>query len=195
MSMSQDVDGDKKADMPKQRRMSKWLIFAVSLIVILLASGVIVLVSTGKLSLVESQPDTSRPTTGQKAASPTIESRELRQANSQNGFTVSITRIERAKEQTRVFVTIENAGTHTVSMYDDSTYLIQGSTKLKPLRSDAPDDRRVHSGAYPPKVKSSGLIIYPAIASLESVMFYAMAPYSNTRDLDWRDMTLPLSAP
>ncbi len=97
------------------------------------------------------------------AASPTLLTVEPQQTVSQLGYDVTVTKVEFAQNETRVYVTVANNGSANFSLYDFYSLLIQNGKQY--------EQEYHYSAEYPevqtdlrPGVTTEGIITFPAVA-------------------------------
>lgn len=98
----------------------------------------------------------------QDVVSPALKTVEVNQSINQNDYIVTISKVEFAKNETRVYVKVENNGSDEFSIYRHSTALIQSSQQFEPTYnydSDYPEVQR----DLKPGVISEGILTFDVI--------------------------------
>lgn len=113
------------------------------------------------------------------AVAPTIKTIEVNEEINQNGFIVSVEKIEIAENETRVYAKVDNQTKDNISFYSFSTKLIVGNKQL--------EEENVYEADYPelqsdliPGTQTEGIIVYPKIDENEEMLkFYAEGSSDN----------------
>lgn len=113
---------------------------------------------------------------------PTLETIELNETQNQHGYELTVEKVEVAKEQFRVFVTVENKTEHNINFYTFNTKVIADGKQLEEVTIYEDDVESVQSDILP-GVKTSGVIVYPSVGEVEEVRLYAEGS-SDNYDID-----------
>jgi P pilus assembly chaperone PapD len=98
------------------------------------------------------------------------------ETNEQNGFSVTLDKIELTDKQTRVWLSVKNASNYKVSLYDFSAKIVQGGKQLEP-KYISNKDLELPS-EYLQNVSAKGVIVFPAVNETGNVKFVIDAPYA-----------------
>lgn len=121
---------------------------------------------------------------------PEIDSKVVNQASSQNDFTVTVDRIVRAKNETRLYISVKNDSAHEVSFYPGSTKIVQQNKQYEEM---SVLEHESMSTSYKPGVEASGSIVFPRLNSLDAITVYLDEPYASGQyDLDWSEIVLDI---
>lgn len=96
------------------------------------------------------------------AVAPALKTISVGQEQNQKGYKVKVEKIEFAKEETRVYVTVKNESKDKINFYNHATKLVQGSTQLEPEMNFEGDYKQIQSDILP-GVSSDGIIVFKAI--------------------------------
>jgi len=94
------------------------------------------------------------------AAPPALRTVQANLSQTQNGVTISLSKIEFAAIETRVFVSVSNASSSTAHFYDFNAKVVQGTTQYS--SNSAGDYPQVQSDILP-GVTSSGVVVFPSM--------------------------------
>lgn len=83
-------------------------------------------------------------------------------SSTQHGYTVSLTKVEFAKNETRLYFTVENGGKATFNLYSFDTKLIQNGKQYEEETNYDADYPEIQSDLLP-GVTTEGIIVFPAI--------------------------------
>jgi len=112
--------------------------------------------ATLKLPLISATSATIADATA--AASPPIRTADVQASQSQHSIKVTVSKVEFAADETRVFVTVKNGSQYKVSFYSFEAKAVQGNTQYDPaFASDYPE---VQSDILP-GIQSSGVLSFP----------------------------------
>ncbi len=125
---------------------------------------------------------------------PTLSEVTVNDSNTQNQFTVTLTKIELAKNETRVYLTLKNNGNNEISFYTYDTKLTQGSKQLE-SESLYDSDMELPSDILP-GVEVEGFIAFPALETgLRGITLHLSSPYSSNYNLNWDDIKFDVTLP
>jgi hypothetical protein len=98
------------------------------------------------------------------AVSPTIKEIKVDKTKEQHGLSVTVQKVDIAKNQTRVYIKLNNGTNNNASFYSHSTKLLIGNQQLEEEYMD-PDTMGLKELASDilPGVETEGVITYPAI--------------------------------
>lgn len=120
------------------------------------------------------------------AISPTIKEIKVDQEMNQHNLVVTLQKIEIAKNQTRIYVKVQNNTDDSASFYTHSTKLVVGSKQYEEeyIDSDTTGLEEPQSDLLP-GIETEGVIVYPAIdPNEESLQLYA-EPNTDDYSLDF----------
>ncbi|MHB1324816.1 MAG: DUF4352 domain-containing protein [Thermoleophilia bacterium] len=133
-------------------------------------------------------------TTRGNALSPAISTVPVNVSNSQNGFDVTVTKVELAKDETRFFLKVTNGSGEKISFYTYQAKVIQGNKQLEPKSlynkaEELPSDTL-------PGVTAEGVLVFPAIdPQPKQIVLYLDKPYSGDWNKTWNEISLSVSLP
>lgn len=133
-------------------------------------------------------------TTRSNALSPAISTAPVNVSNSQNGFDVTVTKVEVAKDETRFFLKVSNGSGEKVSLYTYQAKLTQGSKQLeaKMLYNNAEE----LPSEFLPGVTAEGVLVFPAVdPQPKQIVLYLNQPYSSDWNKDWNEISLAVNLP
>lgn len=133
-------------------------------------------------------------TTRGNALSPAISTVQANVSNSQNGFDVTVTKVEIAKDETRFFIKVTNGSGEKVSLYTYQAKVTQGNKQLeaKALYNKAED----LPNEFLPGVTAEGILVFPAIdAQPKQLVLFLDKPYSSNWQKTWSEISLNVSLP
>lgn len=118
---------------------------------------------------------------------PEIESKIIDQTNSQHNFSVTVDRIVRSKNETRLYLSVNNATNSEVSLYVSQAKIVQKGQQYEEKYTY--EDTMLPS-SYKPRVVASGHITFPALKDLNDIEIYIDEPYSYDRnyDITWNEI-------
>jgi len=125
-------------------------------------------------------------TSRSSALAPAQNSIPVNQQNAQNGFIVSIDKVELAADETRVYLTVNNTSEEKVSFYTYDARLVAGSKQLEPISQygsgeELPSDFR--NG-----IKSTGVLVFPKLDKNQTVKLFLSKPYGEDYNKNWNEI-------
>lgn len=147
-----------------------------------------------KLEIPAVEATTIEKATRNDVVAPTTNAIETNQSDIQNKFTVTLEKIELAKNETRFLIKLKNDGNEKVSFYNYDAKLTQGSKQYEPERSsdydkELPSD--ILSG-----IEAEGYVVFPAIdQSQKQMTLFLDEPSSDNYDLDWKAVKFDINLP
>lgn len=96
------------------------------------------------------------------AVSPTTKSVDINISQEQYGYKVTLDKIEFAKEETRVYLTVENGGSDNFSIYSFNTKIVQGGKQFEEQSNYEADYPEIQSDLVK-GVTTEGIIAFPAL--------------------------------
>ncbi|MFD2657946.1 DUF4352 domain-containing protein [Gracilibacillus thailandensis] len=117
------------------------------------------------------------------AVSPTIETVEVGQEIDQQGYLVTLQKIELAENQTRVYVKVSNNTNDSISYFAHSTKLIVDNQQLEPEFNYESGLPEVQSDILA-DVESEGVITFPAIDQETTSLKFHSEGYSDNWELE-----------
>jgi hypothetical protein len=133
-------------------------------------------------------------TTRSNALSPAISTVPVNVSNNQNGFDVTVTKVELAKDETRFFLKVTNGSGDKVSLYTYQAKVTQGNKQLeaKSLYNKAeelPSD-------FLSGVTAEGVLVFPAVdPQPKQVILFLDKPYSSDWNKTWNNISLSVNLP
>lgn len=126
-----------------------------------------------------------------EVVSPALKTITLEDASStQHNYTVSLTKVEFAKKETRLYFTVENAGKATFNLYSFNTKLVQNGKQYDEETNYDADYPEIQSDLLP-GVTTEGIIAFPAIDQADFQV--VLEAYSDDYDEDFEDYTFDVS--
>jgi hypothetical protein len=122
----------------------------------------------GDVSAVAVKASSAKVVDATAAATPPIRVAQVNARQMQNGVTFVLQRVEYATDETRVFVTVENAGKATAHFYGFDSKAVQGTTEYSAKSfTDYPEVQSdILSG-----VRSSGVVAFPPMHPSKATKF------------------------
>lgn len=124
--------------------------------------------------------------------SPTIKEIPLEgQVNVQNNVTTTISKVEFAKNETRIYYSITNNSGTPYSYYNSNIKLIQNGKQYEPETNFEADYPEI-SGDILNGVTSESIVAFPAIEQANFEIYFDSG-YSDNYDLDFSEFTVPVT--
>jgi len=134
----------------------------------------------------------------QSTRSGTAESADLTipvsQTNTQNGFMVTLDKIEVASAETRYFLTVKNNSSDKISFYTFDAKAIQGSKQFE-LKSIYDSNEEIPSEILPGVEAKGVLVSDPIDKSQKEISLILPKPYDSSFNNNWQDITFKVSLP
>lgn len=96
------------------------------------------------------------------AFSPAIKTIDVNQEQNQYGYILTVSKVELAEKETRVFVKIKNSSASNISIYTSSAKLVQGDKQYETMSSYGTDYPEVESDLLP-NIASEGIVLFEPI--------------------------------
>lgn len=96
------------------------------------------------------------------AVAPTKNTLDVSEVQNQNGYKLTLEKIELADKQTRAYFTVANESNHKINFYDFNTKLIVNGKQLEPESPYETGLEELQSEILP-GTSSSGVVIYPGL--------------------------------
>ena len=109
---------------------------------------------------------------------PTIKEISVGQTIDQLGYTVTVDKIELAEKETRVYLTVENNGSESFSVYTWSTKIVQDGKQFEPEFNFYYDYEEVQSDLIV-GTSSSGMINFPALDTTKPIQLHIEGSSNN----------------
>lgn len=133
-------------------------------------------------------------TTRSKALAPAISTIPVNQNNDQNGFVVTLTSVEVAKEETRFLLQVTNGSGEKVSFYTYGTKVTQGNKQYDAVSTYNTGEEL--PSEFVPGVTANGVLVFPAITNdPKTLTLYLDAPHGTDYMKDWKDMNFSINIP
>ncbi|MFE9273925.1 hypothetical protein ACQKLN_17185 [Paenibacillus glucanolyticus] len=97
------------------------------------------------------------------AFAPSIKTLEVNQIQNQNGYIMEISKVELAKQETRVYLKISNESADNIDFHTYSSVLIQEGKQYERTSNTYADYPEINSDNIRPGVTAEGIIVFPAI--------------------------------
>ncbi|MBT2762405.1 hypothetical protein [Paenibacillus sp. ISL-20] len=97
------------------------------------------------------------------AFAPSIKTIEVKQMQNQNGYVMAISKVELAKQETRVHLKISNESADNIDFHTYSSVLIQEGKQYERTSNTYADYPEINSDNIRPGVTAEGIIVFPAI--------------------------------
>lgn len=125
---------------------------------------------------------------------PTANAIEINDSNTQNKFTVTLEKIELAKNETRFLIKLKNDSNDKVRFYDFDSKLTQGSKQYEP-ESVYDSDQELPSEILP-GIEAEGYVVFPAIDPNQKQMtLFLDKPSGDDYSLDWKEVKFDINLP
>lgn len=109
---------------------------------------------------------------------PTIKEISVNQTIDQLGYAVTVDKIELAEKETRVYLTVENNGSESFSVYSWSTKIVQDGKQFEPEFNFYYDYEEVQSDLIV-GTSSSGMINFPALDTAKPIQLHIEGSSNN----------------
>lgn len=124
--------------------------------------------------------------------SPTIKEIPLEgQINVQNGVTTTISKVEFAKDETRIYYSINNNSGSTYSYYNSKIKIVQNGKQYE-YENNFDADYPEISGDILNGVTSEGVVVFPVIEQANFEIHFDRG-YSDNYHLDFNEFTVPVT--
>lgn len=110
--------------------------------------------------------------------SPALKTIDCNISQNQHDYTITISKVEFAKEETRLYVKIENNGSATFNFYEFEAVVIQGNTQFEEEANFMADYPELQNNILP-GVVTEGIITYPAMDSTQNLSITIEASSDN----------------
>ncbi|MEF2244233.1 hypothetical protein [Paenibacillus sp. IITD108] len=97
------------------------------------------------------------------AFAPAIKTINMDQEQNQNGYIISVDKVELTEQETRIYITIKNESTNSIDFHTYSSTLIQGNTQFERVSNYQANYPEVNSSNIRPGVITKGIIVFEAI--------------------------------
>lgn len=101
---------------------------------------------------------------------------EVGEINTQNGFSVTLDKMELTDKQTRVWLTVKNNSKYKMTFYTYSAKLVQAGKQLE--RESVFDQKLELPSEFLPNVEVKGVIVFPAISETGNIRLVIDKPYA-----------------
>lgn len=135
-------------------------------------------------------------TTYMDAFIPTVKELTPNASAEQNGFSVSVDKVECADVETRIYLTVTNNSEYTASYGVYSIRLIQDGQQIEQDQSSS----SAYIGNYPELsydvsagASTSGVLVFPAIDQAKDFQVIVSDIYSDNYELEFSDYTLDIT--
>lgn len=135
-------------------------------------------------------------TTYMEAFAPTVKELSLNVSVDQNGFVVTVDKVEYADSETRVYLTVTNNSGYNTSYGVYSIRLIQDGQQIEQDQSSS----SAYMGDYPQLsydvsagASTSGVLVFPAIDQTKNFQVIVPDTFSDNYDLEFSDYTLDVT--
>jgi hypothetical protein len=147
-----------------------------------------------KLEIPAVEAATIEKVTRNDVVAPTTAAIEINQSDIQNKFTVTLEKMELAKNETRFLIKLKNDGNEKVTFYDFDSKLTQGSKQYEP-DSSLDSDQELPNDILP-GIEAEGYVVFPAIdQSQKQMTLFLDEPSSDDYDLDWKEVKFDVTLP
>lgn len=147
-----------------------------------------------KLEIPAVQAFTIEKGTRNDVVAPTANVIEIKEANTQNKFTVFLEKVELAKNETRFLIKLKNDSNDKVRFYNFDSKLTQRSKQYEP-ESVYDSDQELPSEILP-GIEADGYVIFPVIdPNLKQLTLFLDEPSSDNYDLDWDEVKFDINLP
>ncbi|WP_080831889.1 DUF308 domain-containing protein [Cohnella massiliensis] len=97
------------------------------------------------------------------AFAPAFKTIEVNQEQNQNGYVMSVTNVELAKQETRVHLKVRNESADTIDFHTYSSTLIQGDKQYERISNFHANYPEINSDNIRPSVTTEGVIVFPSV--------------------------------
>lgn len=123
------------------------------------------------------------------AVSPTTKSLDVNIKKSQNNVDMTVSKIEFAEKETRVYLTINNKGKSKFSFYSFNSKLTQDGKQYEEQSNYEADYPEINSEILP-GIKSEGIVTFPAIKQSDFKLIFE--GYSDDYNIDFDNYTFDI---
>lgn len=109
--------------------------------------------------------------TYQEVTSPSIKTLKIDEKQEQYGYEIVFEKVEFAKDETRLYITVTNNGNSNFSAYTFNMKLIQNKKQYEEQSNYDADYPEVQTDLYP-DTSTSGIVCFPAISQTDSFSLY-----------------------
>jgi hypothetical protein len=121
---------------------------------------------------------------------PEVDSKTVNQTSSQNNFVVTLDKVVRSKNETRLYILIKNNSANEVSFYPGSAKIVQQG---KQYEEKYVSEHESLPTTYKPGVVASGSIVFPTLNNLDDLTIYLDEPYASGQyELKWSEMVFKI---
>ena len=120
------------------------------------------------------------------AAAPTLKEVTCNLTQAQEGYTVTVDKVEFAQTETRVYVTVQNGGKDNFHLYSFNAKLIQDNSQYEESPNYDADYPEIESDLLP-GVTSTGVIVFDALEQKDFKLY--LEGYSDDYSLDFEPFT------
>ena len=125
---------------------------------------------------------------------PTEDTISVNKSDVQHGFTVTLDKIELAKNESRFFIKLKNDGKDSVNFYDYDSKVTQGSKQYE-VESSSDTGKELPSEILP-GIEAEGVVLFPAIdRGQKQLTVYLDKPSNGDYSLDWNDVKFDVVLP
>lgn len=118
----------------------------------------------------------------------------VNQPNTQNGFTVTLDRVELSANETRFFLKLKNDSKEKINFSTYDTKVTQGSKQYESTSAYNSDENL--PSELLPGVEATGAIVFPAVdKSQKQVSLYLAQPHGEDYSRNWKDITFNIMLP
>ena len=116
-----------------------------------------------KVTALELMASEITPSSYIEAVMPTIKSVDVNETQSQYGYSVTVEKVEFARNETRIYLTVENGGSSNFSLYEWNTVAAQNGTQFEYQHNWDADYPKIASDLRPGNT-AKGIIVFPPLA-------------------------------
>lgn len=126
------------------------------------------------------------------AFAPAIQTIEVNEEKDQHGYKMKISKIEIAKNETRVYMEIKNETDSNISFYGFDTKIVQENSQYEAEDNFEAEYPEVQSDILP-GITTNGIVVFPAIDSEMGELKLISEGSSDNYDLDFQSFTFDIT--
>ena len=123
------------------------------------------------------------------AAAPTLKEIAVGQTQTQQGYSVTVDKVEFAETETRVYVTVNNGGDDNFHLYSFNAKLIQDNVQYEESPNYDADYPEIESDLLP-GATSTGVIVFEPLEQKDFKLY--IEGYSDDYSVDFEDYTFDI---
>ncbi len=126
------------------------------------------------------------------AIAPAEKTLTINETKTQNNFSVTVEKVEIAKEETRIYLSVKNSSQDKVSFYTYDSKIVQGDKQIE-IKNIFENEEELPN-EFLPNVEMEGVIIFsPIDYTKKSLILYLDTPYSRDFRLDFEEFIFDIN--